>query len=161
MILIISTCKEKLHELEFVKPVEKILKENKFKYLTKHYLKLNKKDFEKSSKVIICGTSLKDNKFLKDIKKFSWIESYKKPIFGICAGSHIIGLLEGKNLKKQEEIGLKKIKLNFLGISEETEVYHLHKFAVLPEIFHEENIYATLFHPEVRNKNIIEEFIKL
>ena len=119
------------------------------------------KDIEESEKIIICGTSIKDNEFLKNIKKFSWIKDYEKPILGICGGSHIIGLVLGKKIEKNEQIGLKKIKLDFLGIKGEKEVYHLHGLEVLPETFKQGNIYATLFHPEVRNKEIIKNFIKL
>ena len=36
-ILIISTCKEKLHELEFVKPIEKILLKNEIQFSTINY----------------------------------------------------------------------------------------------------------------------------
>ena len=158
MILLINICKEKLHELEFVKPVEDILIKNKIKGFIRHYSCLTKKDLEKADKIIICGTSLRDNEFLDKINKFSWIKNYKKPILGICGGSHIIGLTLGKELKKQKEIGLKEININFLGVKGERKVYHLHGFHTLPEVFNKENFYATLLHPEVRNKEIIVNF---
>ncbi len=159
MILLINICKEKLHFYEFVKPIEDILSKNKIRFFTKHYKEIDKKDLEKADKIIICGTSLKDNEFLNYMDKFQWIKDYKKPIFGICGGAHVIGLILGNKLKKIKEIGLKKIFIkNFLGINEEREVYHLHQFYVLPEIYNKGNIYATLFHPEVRNKDIIVNF---
>ena len=161
MILLISTCKEKLHKLEFVKPIQDIVKKD---FKTIHYSKLTQKELEKSNKIIICGTSLKDNQFLKDIKKFSWIKSYNKPILGICAGSHLIGLIFGYKLKRKTEIGLKRIniKKEFLGIKGERQVYHLHNFQVLPELWKHKSkpIYATLFHPEVRNKELIVNFCR-
>ncbi len=161
MLLVISICKEKLHELEFVKPIEDILKNQNIKFFTKNYLDLKSSDIEKADKIIICGTSLKDNEFLKHLDKFQWIKNYNKPIFGICGGAHVIGLVLGYKLKKKEEIGLKDLILNgFLGMKGKLQVYHLHQFYVLPEVFHKDNIYATLFHPEVRNKNLIIEFAK-
>ena len=141
------------------------MKTNGFSYKTKHYKKIGQKDIINASKIIICGTSLKDNEFLKNTKEFSWIKNYEKPLLGICGGAHIIGLTLGYKLKKGEEIGLKpfEIKKEFLGIKpgRKINVYHLHQFKVLPEVFKKDNLYATLFHPEVRNKNIIVEFCRL
>ena len=71
MILIINICKEKLHYYEFVKPIEDIVKAYELKYFTKHYKEIGKKDLNKCSKIIICGTSLKDNEF-SDKKNFAW-----------------------------------------------------------------------------------------
>jgi GMP synthase (glutamine-hydrolysing) len=163
MLLIVNICKEKLHALEFVKPIEDILASQNIQFFTKHYSELKNSDIEKADKIIICGTSLKDNEFLDHLNSFHWIKNYKKPIFGICGGAHLIGLILRYKLKKKKEIGLKKLILQkeFLGFKGELQVYHLHQFYVLPEVFHKDNIYATLFHPEVRNKKIIEEFCKL
>jgi GMP synthase (glutamine-hydrolysing) len=163
MNLLINICKEKLHYYEFVKPIEDILKNNKTKFFTRHYKEISDKDLEKAGKVIICGTSLKDDEFLKDIKKFFWLKEFKKSILGICGGAHIIGLILGGKLKKKKEIGFKEINIEkeFLGIDGKMQVYFLHKFYVLPEIYQKENFYATLFHPEVRNKEIIERFAGL
>lgn len=163
MILLINICKEKLHFYEFVKSVGDILVRNKIMGFIRHYSCLTKKDLEKASKIIICGTSLKDNDFLENIEKFNWIKDYNKPILGICGGAHIIGLILGNKLKGQKEIGLKEINIDreFLGVKGKKQVYHLNQFYVLPETFQKDNIYATLFHPEVRNKKIIVNFARL
>jgi GMP synthase (glutamine-hydrolysing) len=179
MILIISTCKKPLHELEFVKPIENILKENKIKFFTKHYSKLNcRGDLEKADKIIICGTSLQDYDFLQSINSFTWISESKKPILGICAGMQIISLLFGAKLKKKTEIGFYKedFTKEFLSLKDEYEVYHLHNnYTTLPKQFNKfassiipqaikhktKNIFGVLFHPEVRNKKLIEKFIEL
>ncbi|MEX0920901.1 MAG: hypothetical protein WDZ62_01425 [Candidatus Pacearchaeota archaeon] len=163
-ILIIDICKEKLHKNEFVKPVEDILRKNNMDFFTKHYKKITQKDINKFDKIIICGTSLRDNDFLKNIKYFQWLKNFKKPVLGICGGSHIIGLiLEKGNKKLDKEIGLKKLKLEekFLGAESEIQAHYLHQFRVLPEVFKERNFYATLFHPEVRNKKMIVKFCNL
>ena|SRR3989338_8606371 len=182
MILIISTCANSLHELEFVNPIEDILKSNNINFQTKHYTQITEKDIKYSDKIIISGTSLADNEFLKpnNLKKFSWIKSYNKPILGICAGAHIIGLAFGGKLKKKKQIGMIKIAFNkeFLGIKDIQEVYNLHglyvdfkkvkDFEVYAEnqcpqaIKHRKlPIYCTLFHPEVRQKAMIINFAKL
>ena len=105
MILIINICKEKLHELEFVKPIEDILRKNKISFKTRHYNEINESETKKFNKIIISGTSLKDDQFLENLDKFQWIKSYNKPILGICGGMQILGLLYGGNLKKKTELG--------------------------------------------------------
>lgn len=173
-ILLISTCKETLHEYEFVKPIENIIKKD---FFTKNYSKIQKSDLEKADKIIICGTSLKDNEFSKDIKKFEWIKNTKKPILGICAGMQIISLIYEAKLLKKQEIGFynEEFKKEFLSLKGIKEVYHLHNnYATLPKEFEKFNkskipqaikhktkpIYGVLFHPEVRNKELIRIFIK-
>ena len=106
MILIVQICKEILHYLEFVKPIEDVLRKNNIEHEIVRYKNLTKKKLSQSEKVIISGTSLKDNKFLENIEHFKWIKEYDKPILGICGGMHIIGLLFGGELKKKQEIGL-------------------------------------------------------
>ena len=105
MILIINICHEKLHYYEFVKPIEDILRKGGVGFFTKYYKDITDSDLEKSLKVIICGTSLKDGEFVKDVSEFSWVSSFDKPLLGICGGMQVIGLLNGRDLKKGEEIG--------------------------------------------------------
>jgi len=180
MILIIQTNSEPMHNEEFVKPIEKIIEEKKKPFKTVHYSKLTKDDIKNASEIIITGTSLQDNKFLKDIKKFEFIKKLpsEKPLLGICAGMQIISLIYGAKLKSETEIGyyFEFFTKDFLSLEGEHEVYHLHNnYAILPEDFisftkgkisqavkhKEKNIYGVLFHPEVRNKKLIETFIKL
>lgn len=177
-ILLINTCfeKESLHNLEFVRPIENILKKQNKKYEIQHYKEL--KNIEQYNKIIICGNALKDNEFIKE--DFPWIKTYKKSILGICAGAQIIAKKFNSNITKKQEIGLfkpeiikedkiiKNLKLN--------EIYCLHNNSFeLPKEFDlilktsqsqlikhkKKEIYATLFHPEVREEKLIENFINL
>jgi GMP synthase (glutamine-hydrolysing) len=171
MILIVNVCFEKLHYLEFVKPVEDILVKNNVKFKTKHYKEINQKDLG-ADKIIICGTSLKDDDYLDNISEFNWIKDCKKPVLGICAGMQIIGLIFGGKLKRKTEIGFYFEEFDsFLGISGKQEVYHLHNnyvefskdFEVLskgkiPQVVKKGNLYGVLFHPEVRQKDLILNF---
>ncbi|MFA5856612.1 MAG: gamma-glutamyl-gamma-aminobutyrate hydrolase family protein [Candidatus Pacearchaeota archaeon] len=144
-ILIINISNQKLHYFEFVKPIEDILNANKIRFLTKHYKKLNARDVRNFSHIIISGTSLKDNEFVKEINSFKWILLEKKPILGICGGMQIIGLVYEQErrdregdikkdfsniLKKKTEIGffMENFKKEFLGIIGDKEVYHLHNY---------------------------------
>ena len=178
MILIINVCREKLHHYEFVKPIEYILRKNKIKFFTRNYLELNEKDLQKAGKIIICGTSLKDFDYEKYFGRFSWLKDFDKPVLGICAGMQIIGFIFGGKEKKATEIGyyFENFKNEFLSLKNEHEVYHLHNnYVTLPKDFENftygkipqaikhkaKPIYGVLFHPEVRNKKMIEKFAKL
>lgn len=200
-VLIVSVCKEKLHELEFVKPIEDILNNNGIKFMIKNYKEIDLDELKKFTHIIICGTSLMDNSYLGNYHFFDWIKDYNGKILGICAGMQIIGLVFGhEKLNKWEyskkysrkspkhkfyenlEIGLKKelFEKEFLGIIGEKNVYFLHNYSVIFEkdfikytksginngnhnvVKHsEKEIYGVLFHPEVRNKDLIVRFVKL
>ncbi len=179
-ILIINICKERLHYFEFVKPVCDILNDNGIKYFVKGYKEVNERDLEKASKAIICGTSLYDNEFIKNLKYFKWILNFNKPVLGICGGMQIIGLLFGGNLKRGAEIGyyIENFNLEFLGLKGEQGVYHLHNYyadffklkefrvycrgKVSQAVKHRKReIYGVLFHPEVREKDLIKNFCLL
>ena len=181
MILIINICKDKLHYSEFVKPIERIIENIGINLYTKHYTKFSDKDL-KAEKIIICGTSLADKDYLKDMKLFKWIDFYNKPILGICGGMEILSDYFKGELYEEKEIGLKEIKFtkSFLGFKGKLKTYLLHKICVkintgqfepyaysnnlkiIQAIKHKDKpFYGVLFHPEVRNKKLIEKFCGL
>ena len=174
MILVIDVCAERLHFYEFVKPVLDIIKDEEV--LCTHYLDLSLDDLARCDKVIICGTSLKDDGFVEDLSKFSWLKDFEKPVLGICAGFQILGLVFSGKLGKKKEVGFFKEEFvsDFFGLEGEVEVYHLHNnYVNFPEewrIFAGEyfaqavnwkNFYGVLFHPEVRNRDLILRFARL
>ena len=182
MILLINICKEKLHYLEFVKPIEDILKREKIACFVKGYREVNQKDLDRSDKVIICGTSLADNQFMENLDRFSWVKEFDKPLLGICGGMQIIGKIFKGIIRKEPQIGFfhEKFHKDFLGFEGSKEVYHLHNyyidFSVLDSfesycvsdneitqaVKHtDKEIYAVLFHPEVRQKELIINFSKI
>ncbi len=182
MILIINICKENLHYYEFVKPIEDIVGKE---FFTKKFLDVSKEDLEIAEKVIICGTSLMDFNYFNYLSNFSWIKEFNKPILGICGGMQILVSIFGGEVCRNDvgedffEVGFIKLnfKESFLGLKGEKEVYNLHKFGVenigekfkvytkskkgIQAIKHKEKkIYGVLFHPEVRQKEVIKEFLK-
>ncbi|MAG39882.1 hypothetical protein CMI41_02865 [Candidatus Pacearchaeota archaeon] len=188
-VLVLNVCKERLHGLEFVRPVEEILRQSKLDHETCHYKQLTERILNRCTHMIICGTSLRDNHFIEDVDKFRWLfDNFPdKPVLGICAGMQIIGVTFGEKLKKNQEIGYyhEKVSEDFLGLEKdfdegEYEVWHLHNSYVdfsenawkifmrssdavhIPQaVKHKEKkIYGVLFHPEVRQKEMILEFVK-
>ena len=178
MILIIKTPNRKLHDLEFIKPIEDVLTKNNVDFKSVHYTKLNKELISTADKIIISGTSLKDNACLDSIEDFNWIKKFEKPILGICGGMHILGLIFNGELKKCQEIGLTEVifKDDFLGFHGEHLVYELHNLNVESNEFNTVAVsetciqaikhklkpfYGVQFHPEVRNKNLLVNFVNL
>lgn len=175
MILIISLIDKKnsLHFEEFVRPVIDIVGNN---FQVVNYENISKEIIIESSKVIICGNSLKEENHKSF--EFNWIKEYKKPMLGICAGAQVIAKAFGSNIKEGKEIGVKNCQI----IEEDTilkdvnldEVYLIHRFyfevptdfqliaqTKYPQIVKKTNIYCVLFHPEVKNKKLVENFVKL
>ena len=180
MILIVNVCKEKLSELEFVKPVQEILKRKGIQFFTKHYKELYEEDLMEADKIIICGTALKDFDYLENFSEFGWIKNCKKPLLGICAGMQLIGKTFGCEIFEKETIGQTDVKTsiqNDLIDEEEFYAYFLNNKSVkLTQDFEilvrgkevegmikhkSKRIWGCLFHPEVMNSEIIVNFSEL
>lgn len=193
MILIVDLCYEKnsLSRYEFVHPIAETLKRSGFHSKVMHYKAMHCKEIgknemdmdglEKFSRIILCGTALKDNVYAEQLDLFRWMREWKKPVLGICAGMQVIGRIFGGNIVPQPAIGLETIAIledsPLMGAQREIEGYHLHNYGVtLPDRFrllagsptrveafcHEElPIYGIIFHPEVRNRWILDRFARL
>lgn len=180
MILIINVCKDKLSEVEFVRPVQQIVKRAGFKSFVKHYTELYEEDFIDADKVIICGTALQDFDYIENITKFDWIKKCKRPILGICAGMQIIGKVFGCEIYDKENIGQADVKTavqNEFSDEEEFYAYFLNSKSIkLNKDFEviirnkegegmvkhkSKRVWGCLFHPEVMNSEIIVRFCEL
>jgi len=175
MILIVDMNSKQLSSLEFVEPLKNIVM--KFDNCeTKHYT--DAIELDRYDKIIISGTALKENDYFKPTL-FEWVEEFQRPILGICAGMEILGILFGSKLINCKEIGMQKIttiKDNKL-FSSEFNAYELHNYSLDPSedfevlstsknciqaIKHKEKeIYGVMFHPEVKNKEIIQRFLSI
>jgi GMP synthase-like glutamine amidotransferase len=162
---------------EFVLPLVTIAEELET-CLVKHYLEVDEKTLNGCDKVILSGSALKDTVTLDQKERFAWMRNRGKPVLGICAGMQTAGLVFGGHMVKCREIGMTKIatlKPNLL-FSSAFRVYALHNYALVPsaefEVLAEsvscvhaikhrqKDIYGVLFHPEVRNKKVVQRFIQ-
>ncbi|MFW9916971.1 MAG: hypothetical protein ACFFGZ_15295 [Candidatus Thorarchaeota archaeon] len=179
MILIVdlNARKESLAWEEFVRPLCSIVGELE-QYEIMHYTETHLERMNTYNKILLSGTPLQDNEFRSNMRRFEWIKTCSRPILGICAGFQVIGLTFGSVLRKCLEIGLEPIKTtNRNPLFESTfEGYVLHNYAIDPSsafeviaqsencvqgIKHKEReLYGVLFHPEVRNKDIVRRFIR-
>jgi GMP synthase (glutamine-hydrolysing) len=177
--LIIDVCADRLSYFEFVKPVEDVFKRANTAFFTKHYMNIGKGDLGKAERVIICGTALKDFKYLADVDRFNWIGESPKPILGICAGMQILALVLGGKLIENTRVGryyVKVVRKNSLTSKDRFYSYFLNSKAVEPRdnfetlaqsgtlkcmIKHkQQRFYGCLFHPEALNPEIITNFLK-
>lgn len=173
MILIVDMNSSRLGFNEFILPLCALVEP--LQYDVVHYTQVSR--ISAYQKIVLSGVPLKDNEYLHDIHLFDWIKSCDTPILGICAGMQVIGLVFNSLLNQCQEIGMTKIqtaKENFLFSSTFT-AYELHTCSIIPSdeleilatskkciqaIKHrKKEIYGVLFHPEVRNRDIIKRFI--
>jgi GMP synthase-like glutamine amidotransferase len=179
MILVVdmNSLKNPFGRYEFVLPILAVAEELE-KCDVKHYLEVNEKTLDGYDKIMLSGSALKNTVTLDQTARFAWLKRCDKPVLGICAGMQTAGLVFGGCLLKCREIGMTEIstsKANLL-FSSGFKVYALHNYAVVPSsqfevlaestkcvhaIKHKQkNIYGVLFHPEIRNKDVLQRFIQ-
>ena len=180
MILIIDMTDPnlRLSKWEFVDPIAQIVT-NIVSVTVCHYEKYEESMLEKYDGVILSGTALKDYRYLDNPKDFEWISKSEKPLLGICAGMQIIGITYGCRLRDNKYIGLTKVRTSLENklFNGEFEAYNLRGKDLelsdevielaksddcIQAIKHKSKPhYGVLFHPEVRNAEIVKNFIKL
>lgn len=163
---------------EFVSPIISVVQQLE-ECEVKHFLDIDPSELKGYREVVLSGTALKDHATLKQLDKFEWIWEFDKPILGICAGMQTISLVFGDPLTACLQIGITEItalKDNSL-FHGDFKAYALHNYSVTPSqdfeslakstkciqaIKHKKkDIYGVLFHPEVRNQEILKHFIQL
>ncbi|ADB57743.1 glutamine amidotransferase-related protein [Archaeoglobus profundus] len=177
MIAVISTCKYKLSEEEFVRPIVEIVRECKLNYRIVRYTE--KIDVRDCSKVIICGTALRDYDYLNYIDSFEQLLDFEGCVLGICAGYHILATLFSNELEKVKKMGVYNVEVtrdNPLIEKGSMKSYFLHAYALRSIndsleclavqndevcMFRVEGIdfYGVSFYPEVLNREIVVNFL--
>lgn len=184
-ILLVDSCyqPDSLSQYEFVHPVQRALERAGSSCQICHYNSVDEECLKGCDKIVLCGTALKDNGYLDHLDKYRWLEEGIKPVLGICAGMQVIASIFGGEIISRSEpaIGLEWIEVirssPLLGPSRKIEVFHLHSHDVslpdtflslagadeAPEAFSHCSlpIWGLLFHPEVRNRWILECFANL
>ena len=128
-------------------------------------------------KIIICGTSLQDNDYLNDLDNFKKLKDLNKPILGICSGFQIVCSMFNEKIIEQEEIGMMSVSTTQSNplVSGDFQAYNMHNLSVADLIsfnvlaksdktvqlvsHKKRNIFGVSFHPEVRNEQIIINFL--
>ncbi len=181
IILVVDCCATagSLSHDEFVLPVESIVRKAGFHPRPVHYLDIRHEHIRSASGAVLCGTALMDNAFSDHLAAFSWIPGCHLPVLGICAGMEAMVLSYGGVLAMCEEIGMTEVTFD-LGWTVHAAAgpimaFELHRYAVTPPscftvlassmrctqaVRHQDKPHlAVMFHPEVRNEWVIEEFL--
>jgi len=178
MILIVDMNwkKDSIGFYEFVLPIAAVAQKLD-NYFVRHYFDLTDEDLKECDRIILSGTALKDTATLSHLEKFRWLKETEKPVLGICAGMETLGMVFGARLVKCVEIGMTpitNITENPL-LSGDYTAYSLHSYCVeasgIFEVWAQskkciqvmkhknKKICGVLFHPEVRNPEILKRFI--
>jgi GMP synthase-like glutamine amidotransferase len=163
---------------EFVLPIVSAIKPLE-ECVVKHFSDINPQELKDYSKIVLSGTALKDHATLNQTEKFQWLKFCEPPVLGICAGMQTIGLVFEEPLTPCLQVGMievETLKANPL-FEGNFRAYALHNFSVAPSktfsvlakstkcvqaIKHrQKDIYGVLFHPEVRNIEILQRFARM
>ena len=169
--------RDSLGYYEFVMPILEVVKPFG-SFMVKHYLDVTSQDLNRCDWLFSREQPSRTHATLGQPEKFRWLKETEKTVLGICAGMQTIGLIYGAALTRCLEIGMTPIKVvkeNPL-VSGDFKAYSLHSVCIQPtadfEVWAESakcvqiikhksrSIYGTLFHPEVRNQEILKKFVE-
>ena len=181
MILIVDLCGERgsLSRFEFVHPVSAIVGGTGEMAGTVHLSDLSLAACRAADGIVLCGTAIKDHAWQGLLGELDWFRDIQTPVLGICAGSQLIAALHGGEVAPWPVIGMQQTTVladdEVLGKERSFEAYHLHNLGPsLPPGFRllagtgdraeafrhpERPLWGVLFHPEVRNERIVEDFV--
>jgi GMP synthase-like glutamine amidotransferase len=169
--------RDSLSKDEFVRPIASALAGKKCQVV--HYLDLPDSIPLQYSKAILSGTPLKDNAYMDNLSALSWLKDAKIPVLGICAGMQAICAVFGGKIISCQEMGMTHVETTTDNplFSGKFKAYSLHNLAIEPSggfqtlaksekciqaVKHKKlPLYGVLFHPEVRNTDILINFANL
>lgn len=183
MFLIINNANRGIRE--FCEPIEKILDEMNIPFKTIEFGDTLKTPMAEYRGMILSGSPRGNDIADHHQPYFKWILTCNRPIFGMCAGHHIVGRLYGAELLRsvEKEVGDCYVEIDrpdpiFAGLADRFSARQNHHDSItLPEGFillaHSEvckveamkhrtrPIYTTQFHPEISNPEMIRSFIQI
>ncbi|HEQ79258.1 MAG TPA: hypothetical protein ENN76_03220 [Euryarchaeota archaeon] len=175
-ILVVDMCykKDSLSGYEFVRPIASIVGD--FAFIV-HRSEIDNTLLHRSDGMILCGTALQDDEYIRDEHLTKLVQRYEKPLLGICAGMQIFCLAHGSTIIEMEEIGMSEVNTVHDDLGIVSSAYHLHKKGVLPnDVFialaknqagpqivklNNKTQYGVMFHPEVRNCHVVKKFLDI
>ena len=178
MIIDVTSKDQPLLDQEFVQPLARIAGEFDDVRIM-HYSDPVEGSLDEAERILISGTALKDTNYLNELDRFQWLKSFERPVLGICAGMQIIGLIHDCMMIKSTEIGMidvecvqenplfrkdfKAYELHNLAIEASEEFTILARSGSCVQAFKhkEKQMYGSLFHPEVRNTQMIRDFMRI
>lgn len=170
---------------EFASPIEKIISEMNSTSVFIEYAECLTFEFGEFDGAILSGSPQGDDIVEHHLPYFRWIQDFKKPLFGICAGHHITGFLYGSEIlrSKESESGDFEAEIVnddpiFRGLPKSFTVKQMHTDSVtVPNNFEllasseicvnqlmkhiQKPLYTCQFHPEYYNHDMIRNFIRL
>jgi len=166
---------------EFVRPVGRIVERFGDEWIFRHFTDISDDQTGDYDAIIVCGTALKDTRYLGEIERFSWLRGAQTPVLGIGAGMQVLSLAFGGSLLPCCEIGMEEVRVlsphPILPSSPSFMAYELHAYSTVPPkdwdslaasvnciqaISHPDlPLFGILFHPEVRNEGVIFGFLTI
>lgn len=170
---------------EFVRPIEKITEDAGATSFCIEYRDCDSFNFNDFDGVILTGSPQGNDIVEHHMPYFRWIETFNKPVLGICAGHHITGFMNGSEVlrSKEPESGDFEVKIVkqdpiLEGLSTTIKVKQMHNDSItLPANFEllatsktcknqlmkhkQKPLYSCQFHPEFYNTRLIHNFTGL
>lgn len=177
-VLLVSTCGELLSEAEFVAPLERIVRETGAMVETGRLGVLDGVP-QGASHILLAGTALQDDQYLKEIDAVERLLGAGLPLLAVCSGMQLLAAACGGEIIAQREIGMVAVETLVENplCAGRFEAFALHRHAVEPGpwlevlarsegcaqmVRHRElPAWGVLFHPEVRNEQLVRSFLAL
>ena len=177
-VLLVSTCADPLSEAEFVAPLERIACDAGATVESSRLGTLNSVP-EGVSHILLAGTALQDDKYLKEITAVERLLGAGRPLLAVCSGMQLLANACGGEIIAQREIGMVAVETLVENplCAGRFEAFALHRHAVEPGprlevlarsegcaqvVRHRElPAWGVLFHPEVRNEQLVRSFLAL
>ncbi len=170
---------------EFAENIAQIVQSEQVDYELINYQNCLTQDFSNYNGILISGSPQGDDIVEHHQPFFQWIKTFDKPVFGICAGHHITGLMHGSEYlrSKEPESGDCEVEIIqddpiFAGLGKTFTTRQMHNDSVtLPSGFihlakstvcfnqamkyRNKPMYTFQFHPEYLNPKLIQNFIDI